>query len=94
MNAWTPLGDVLERVERAVVPVPGESYRQVGVHWWGFGPYEREQVDGSDVRAPALFRLADGDVLINKIWARHGAVGSVPAQLEGAFVSAEFPTLV
>jgi len=83
---------VLERVARPVTPEPAETYRQAGVHWWGLGAYERDPIEGSGTRYKVLYRIAAGDIVINKIWARHGAVAVVPPALDGALVSGEFPT--
>jgi len=49
-------------------------------------------MDGADTRYPLLFRVQGDDVVVNKIWARNGAVAVVPSDLSGCHVSAEFPT--
>ena len=77
--------------ERAEAPMPGTTYRQIGVKLWGEGAYERETMDGSQTRYAQLFRAEAGDIIVNKIWARNGSVAVVPKILAGCFGSGEFP---
>jgi type I restriction enzyme S subunit len=49
MNSAIPmvrLGEVVDPVGRAESPIPGKTYRQIGVKLWGEGAYEREPIDG------------------------------------------------
>ena len=89
-----PLGDIATPIERAVVPVPGTVYRQVGVKLWGQGAYEREALNGAETRYKTLSRVEAGDIIVNKIWARNGSVAVVSDPLAGGYVSGEFPTFV
>ena len=86
------LGEVLKRVERAESPIAGTVYRQLGVKLWGEGAYERESIDGSQTKYATLSKVQEGDVVVNKIWARNGSVSTVNKSLSGCFVSGEFPT--
>jgi type I restriction enzyme S subunit len=74
--------------------MPGIVYRQLGVKLWGAGAYERESIDGSQTRYPTLCRVGTNDLVVNKIWARHGSVAIVPGNLAGSYVSSEFPTFI
>src|SRR5438874_5826967 len=85
------LGEVVTQAARAEAPMPGITYRQIGVKLWGEGAYERETMDGSQTKYALLFRAEAGDVIVNKIWARHGSVAVVPESLAGCFGSGEFP---
>lgn len=86
------LGEIATLTWRGEVPDPEESYRLVGVRWWGGGAYEYKRIQGADTQAPQLFRVEPGDLVINKIWARHGSIAVVDETLAGAYGSAEFPT--
>lgn len=94
MSRWpsVSLGKVASPIERPEVPVPGKPYRQVGVRLWGEGAYERELLDGSETKYKTLSRVEADDIIVNKIWARHGSVAVVPKNLGGSYVSGEFPT--
>jgi type I restriction enzyme S subunit len=85
------LGEVITLAQRAEVPMPGTTYRQIGVKLWGEGAYEREAMDGSQTKYAQLFRAETGDIIVNKIWARNGSVAVVPESLAGCFGSGEFP---
>ncbi len=94
MSRWpsVPLGEVASPIERPEVPVPGKPYRQVGVRLWGQGAYERELIDGGETKYKTLSRVETNDIIANKIWARNGSVAVVPENLDGGYVSGEFPT--
>ena len=86
------LGDVVRLVKRAVEPEAGQTYRQAGVRLWGAGAYERDTIDGGDTKYKYFYQIREGDLIVNKIWARNGSVAVVPPNLDGCFVSSEFPT--
>jgi len=88
----TALGEIATLTWRGEVPQPDQIYRLVGVRWWGGGAYEYKRIQGADTQAPQLFRVEPGDLVINKIWARHGSIAIVDETLAGAHGSAEFPT--
>jgi type I restriction enzyme S subunit len=92
-QAWpiVKLGEVLTPVQRAVEPVAGTMYRQLGVRLWGEGTYEREPVDGAQTTYSYLFRAETDDVIVNKIWARNGSVALVQESQAGCYGSTEFP---
>jgi type I restriction enzyme S subunit len=79
-------------IERPEAPIPGKTYRQLGIQLWGRGAYERELLDGGGTRYKTLSRVEADDIIVNKIWARNGSVAIVPPSLAGCYVSGEFPT--
>jgi hypothetical protein len=58
------LGEVATPVARDVTPIPGETYRQLGVRLWGQGVYEREPIDGGATKYAQLFRAEEGDIVV------------------------------
>ena len=94
--AWRTieLGGVANLVKRPVTPQPGTAYRQIGVRLWGQGAYERATVDGADTKYASLYEVREGDIIVNKIWARNGSVSVVSSELSGCFGSPEFPAYV
>jgi type I restriction enzyme S subunit len=91
--AWpeSAIGDVADQIERPEVPIPGRTFRQIGVRLWGGGAYEREPLDGSRTQYARLNRVEKDDIIVNKIWARNGSVAVVPENLTGCYCSTEFP---
>ena len=61
----------------------GTEYRTIGVKWWGMGVYERETIDGSRTAAKNLSIVREGDLIINKIWVRHGSVAIADKDVDG-----------
>lgn len=96
MKAWpkVALTEVCAPAERYTTPTSGEIYRQLGVRLWGEGAYEREQIDGADTKYANFNRIDANDLVVNKIWARNGAVAVATPEQAGTYVSTEFPTFV
>ena len=92
--AWptVELGEVANLVKRAVTPHPEKTYRQIGVRLWGQGAYERSPLNGAETRYANLYEVHEGDIIVNKIWARNGSVSVVTSELAGCVGSPEFPT--
>ena len=92
-KAWpqVAIGSVAKPIERLESPLSGKTYRQIGVRLWGQGAYERESIDGSETKYKTLNRVKNGDIIVNKIWARNGSVSVVSNELEGCYCSGEFP---
>ena len=92
--AWpsVALREVAIQVKRGVAPQPSTAYRQIGVRLWGQGAYERATLDGSDTKYSWLYEVREGDIVVNKIWARNGSISVIQSGLSGCFASPEFPT--
>jgi len=93
-KAWPdlPLAHIAKPISRTVAVVPGQNYRTIGVKWWGEGAYERETIDGSRTSAKSLSLVRRGDLIINKIWVRHGSTAIAGTDVDGCAASGEFPT--
>lgn len=87
-----PLNEVLTRHDDWISLDPDTDYRQITVRLWGKGLAQRAIVKGSTIAAATQNRVKTGQFLISKIDARHGAFGLVPAELNGAVVSGDFPS--
>jgi type I restriction enzyme, S subunit len=94
MTAWpqVPLSDVLVAVERAEPVQPLREYKLLGVRLDGLGPFLRETKFGSQVSASTFHRVEAGDFIYSRLFAWRGAFGVVPLELDGCYVSGEFPT--
>ena len=87
-----PLSKIARPISRTVEVVPGTNYRTIGVKWWGEGAYERETIDGSQTAAKTLSIVRADDLIINKIWVRHGSTAIATQAVDGCAASGEFPT--
>lgn len=86
------LSKVIKPVQRIEETVHGKKYRQIGVRLWGRGAYERATIDGADTKYKTLLLMCEGDIVVNKIWARNGSVAVVTKGLSETYGSSEFPT--
>lgn len=86
------LSVIARPVVRQVTVIPGTMYRTIGVKWWGEGAYERETIDGSQTAAKTLTTVRENDLIINKIWVRHGSTAIATKAVDGCSASGEFPT--
>jgi type I restriction enzyme S subunit len=89
---FVALAKVARPVSRSIPVVTGQSYRTLGVRWWGEGAYERQTIDGSQTAAKTLNIVRANDLIINKIWVRHGSTAIVCDAMDGCVGSGEFPT--
>ncbi len=93
MSRWpsVPLGELLWPNTDRVQLDPDQTYAQVTARLWGKGLALRGHVKGSEIAAAQQNRVSTNQFVISKIDARHGAFGIVPAELDGAVVSNDFP---
>ena len=93
MSRWpsVPLGELLRPNTDRVQLDPDQTYAPVTARLWGKGLARRGRVKGSEIAAAQQNRVSTNQFVISKIDARHGAFGIVPAELDGAVVSNDFP---
>lgn len=93
MRQWPKvvLGDVLCRSSESAVCAPDAEYDEVTIRLWGKGVISRGKVRGTDVSTPRRV-VRENQLILSKIDARNGAIGLVPAELDGAIVSNDFPS--
>lgn len=90
---WTPvpLRDLLSESDERISLEPNGSYQQVTVRLWGQGAVLRAEVSGTEVAAKSQRLVQESQLILSRIDARNGAVGIVPAALDGAIASNDFP---
>lgn len=85
------LGTVVEQVRARHVPKPDQTYRLLGVRAKARGAFLREVVPGSVTKAAALTPVRRGQFIYNRLFAGTGSFAVVPKDLDGSWVSNEFP---
>jgi type I restriction enzyme S subunit len=88
------LGHVLSPVARGEAVNAVKEYRLLGIRLDGQGPFLRETVMGTQTSANKLFCVATGDFIYSRLFACRGAFGVVSDEVDGCYVSGEFPTFV
>lgn len=91
-HARTPLKRIVVPVSRRLKQSPTQTYKLITVKYFGRGVALRSELSGAEVKGNNWFQVAADDLIFSKIDARNGAFGIVPAELDGAIVSNEFPT--
>jgi type I restriction enzyme S subunit len=84
------LGEVLTRSDETIEPETDTEYREITVKLWGKGVIERGRVTGAEISG-RRFVARTGQFIASRIDARNGAMGLVPASLNGALVTNDFP---
>ena len=87
-----PLGEILRKSDHWIEIDSNREYSQVTVRLWGKGVALRGRVQGSEIAASRQLSVKAHQFILSRIDARNGAFGLVPAELEGAVVSNDFPT--
>ena len=93
MSNWprVPLGELVTQIDRAESVRPDGQYRLLGVRLEGNGAFHRETVLGTETSASRLSRANVGDFIYSRLFAWRGAFGLIGQDLDGCFVSNEFP---
>lgn len=91
--AWpvSEIGDLLTRVDRREDVYPQSTYRLLGMRSQIGGPFLRETKSGAEISATRLSRVNAGDFIYSRLFAWQGAFGVISSDLDGCYVSNEFP---
>ena len=88
------LSEMLKAAERGETVDPAKEYRLLGVRLDGQGPFLRETVMGTQTAATKLYRVAKGDFIYSRLFACRGAFGVITEEVDGSYVSGEFPNFL
>lgn len=89
-----PLVEIREfakQIDRSEKVSPVQSYTLLGMRSKIGGPFAREIRRGTETSASKLFRVAKGDFIYSRLFAWQGSFGVIPSELDGSYVSNEFP---
>jgi|GEM_PF-3120547 len=90
MPEWprVTIGSVAKQRSERVTIEPGLTYDTMGVRWYGKGAYLRPP---SRPQTKTLAVAREGDFVFCRIDSQNGPFAVVPAELDGALVTNEFP---
>ncbi|MGF6812204.1 type I restriction enzyme S subunit [Paraburkholderia sp. Clong3] len=93
MSNWpmVSLYEIVSQIDRAEPVKTDSKYRLLGVRLEGNGAFHRETLSGNETSATRLSRVEVGDFIYSRLFAWRGAFGIIGPELDGAFVSNEFP---
>lgn len=86
-----PVGAFAAQLDNKEKVKPESEYRMAGVRWYGEGVFHRETVVGKEQSANYLYPLKPGAIIYNRLFAWKESFAVVPEDLNGYYVSNEFP---
>ena len=91
---WLPMSKVAPLVRRPVEIDPLVAYPELGIRSFGKGSFHKPPLEGSAVGSKKLFRIEEGDLVFNIVFAWEGAVAVATADDNGRFGSHRFLSCV
>lgn len=87
-----PLGELLTYAPDPHGVEPDGEYPIAGIYGFGRGMIQRAAVTGREMAATQLFRIRAGQFVYSRLKSFEGAYAIVSPEVDGYFVSNEFPT--
>ncbi len=87
------LRDILTPVSRAEPVESEKKYIILGVKWYAKGAWVKDEKYGADIKANSAYRVQEGDLIYNRLFAWKGSFAVISKDLDGNYVSNEFPAL-
>ena len=84
------IGEFLKRNKTAVTIQDSVKYKRVTIKVRNGGVVPRDEVMGENIGTKKQFLVSEGQFILSKIDARNGAMGIIPAELNGAVVTQDF----
>jgi type I restriction enzyme S subunit len=86
------LGEMLRLAMDGEPVDPERQYPNLGIYGFGRGVFTKPDIAGTATSAKTLYRVKSGQFIYSRLFAFEGAYSTVPAELDGYYVSNEFPT--
>ena len=87
----TPMRELVRPKEPDVIVQSDKTYQFAGVYCFGGGVFKGQRKSGMEFAYTHLTQLKAGNFVYPKLMAWEGALGIVPLDCDGLFVSPEFP---
>ena len=91
-TAKVPLSDLMSLVSDPCRVDPSGSYPNLGIYSFARGVFGKPPIDGAKTSATTLYRVRSGQFIYSRLFAFEGAYAIVPEEMDGVFVSNEYPT--
>ena len=91
-TAKVPLSDLMSLVSDPCRVDPRGSYPNLGIYSFARGVFGKPPIDGAQTSATTLYRVRSGQFIYSRLFAFEGAYAIVPEEMDGVFVSNEYPT--
>lgn len=84
------IGSFLTRNKTSVTIEDDVTYKRVTIKVRNGGVIQRDTEIGDNIGTKKQYKVSEGQFILSKIDARNGAMGLIPAELEGAIVTQDF----
>jgi len=91
-SATVPLSDLMTLVSEPCRVDPQESYPNLGIYGFARGVFGKPPIDGAKTSASTLYKVRGNQFIYSRLFAFEGAYAIVPEEMDGVFVSNEYPT--
>lgn len=91
-HSKVPLGELISLAPAPHTVLPEQRYPIAGIYGFGRGMIARGAVAGQEIAADQLFRIKSGQFIYSRLKSFEGAFAVVSDDVDGYFVSNEFPT--
>src|SRR5664280_1087436 len=85
--SFTPFGKIAALTRRKEAVEPDKTYPLVGMRWYAKGPYIKERLPGTNIKASHLYKVAKGDFIYNRLFAWKGSFGVIDLDLSLIHIS-------
>lgn len=91
---YLPMKDVAPLERRPIEVKPEEEYFELGIRSFGKGTFHKPSITGASLGTKRIFRIEEGDLLFNIVFAWEGAVAVAQSKDRGRVGSHRFLTCV
>lgn len=92
MSTKVPLSDLMALVSEPCRVDPEQSYPNLGIYGFARGVFGKPPIDGAKTSASTLYKVQKNQFIYSRLFAFEGAYAIVPDDMDGVFVSNEYPT--
>lgn len=91
-SATIPLSDLMTLASEPYRVDPQGSYPNLGIYGFARGVFGKPPIDGAKTSAATLYKVRANQFIYSRLFAFEGAYAIVPEEMDGVFVSNEYPT--
>ncbi len=93
-SGWfeTIVGSICRFTDESESVDGSRNYPNLGIFSYGRGVFPKPSIDGVTTSAQTLRRVRAGQFIYSRLFAFEGAYAMVPSELDGYYVSGEYPT--
>jgi hypothetical protein len=93
-SGWfeTTVGSICRFTDESESVDGSRSYPNLGIYSYGRGVFPKPHIEGAATSAQTFRRVRSGQFIYSRLFAFEGAYAMVPLELDGYYVSGEYPT--